>query len=156
MKRSEIGVMAVAAAFAAALIAAMLAWGVFFSNSIWTNGGSNLLGVVVGPSLAASIGVAAWTRWSIRCRATKPCIRRGEHPVAGTTKRVCEHHHTVRDHESVYAAYHVDGRLSWGESHNLYTATHASTSDRQSSTASPHDRDAGSVDRPQRTRARSA
>ena len=119
MKRNELGVFATGAIVAGAIIGAMLIWGTLFSNSIWTNGGSNLLGVIVGPSLAASIGVAAWTRWCTRCRATKPCIRRGEHPVAGTTKSVCEHHHTLRDHENVFRAYHDDSKLGWGESHNL-------------------------------------
>lgn len=119
MKRNEIGVLATGIMVAGAIVVAMLVWGTLFSNSIWTNGGSNLLGVIVGPSLAASIGVAAWTRWSSRCRATKPCIRRGEHPVAGTTKKVCEHHHTLDFHKSVYAAYHTDGMLGWGESHHL-------------------------------------
>jgi hypothetical protein len=121
MKRNELGVLATGAMVAGAIIVAMLVWGTLFSNSIWTNGGSNLLGVIVGPSLAASIGVAAWTRWSSRCRATKPCIRRGEHPVAGTTKKVCEHHHTLDFHKRVYAEYHVDGMLGWGESHHLET-----------------------------------
>lgn len=119
MKRNEIGVVAASVLVAAAIIVAMLIWGTLFSSSIWTNGGSNLLGVIIGPSLAASIGVAAWTRWSIRCRATKPCIRRGEHPVAGTTKRVCEHHHTLADHESVYRQFHDESKLDWGESHHL-------------------------------------
>jgi len=123
MKRNEIGVVGAGAVVAGAIIAAMLAWGTLFSNSIWTNGGSNLLGVIVGPSLAASIGVATWTRWSTRCRATKPCIRRGEHPVSGTTKKVCEHHHTLRNHENVYAAYHQEGKLGWGESHSLGAKT---------------------------------
>jgi hypothetical protein len=119
MKRNEIGVAVAAGIVAVAIIAAMLVWGTLFSNSIWTNGGSNLLGILVGPSLIASIAVAAWTRWSTRCRATKPCIRRGEHPVTGTTKKVCEHHHTLAYHESVYAVFHEEGKLGWGESHGL-------------------------------------
>jgi hypothetical protein len=119
MKRNEIGVAIAAGIVAAVIIVAMLLWGTLFSNSIWTNGGSNLLGVIVGPSLAVSIGVAAWARWNGRCRATPLCIRHGEHPVAGTTKKVCEHHHSVRYHELVYAAHHIEGKLGWGESHNL-------------------------------------
>ena len=119
MKRNEIGVVAASVLVATAIIVAMLIWGTVFSNSIWTNGGSNLLGVIIGPSLAASIGVAAWTRWSTRCRATKECLRRGEHPVAGTTKKVCEHHHTLADHEHVYRLFHDASKLDWGESHHL-------------------------------------
>lgn len=51
MKRNEIGVTAAAAIVAGAIIAAMLIWGTLFSNSIWTNGGSNLLGVIVARGL---------------------------------------------------------------------------------------------------------
>jgi hypothetical protein len=119
MKRNEIGVVTTGVIVGLAITAAMLVWGTLFSNSIWTNGGSNLLGVIVGPSLVASIAVGTWTRWSTRCRATKPCIRRGEHPVTGTTKRVCEYHHTLKDHENVFKAFHEEGKLGWGESHHL-------------------------------------
>jgi ABC-type nickel/cobalt efflux system permease component RcnA len=119
VKRNEIGVVAASVLVATAIIVAMLIWGTVFSNSIWTNGGSNLLGVIIGPSLAVSIGVAAWTRWSTRCRATRKCLRRGEHPVAGTTKKVCEHHHTLTAHEHVYRLFHDDTKLDWGESHHL-------------------------------------
>jgi hypothetical protein len=119
MKHNEIGIAVAVGIVSASIIGAMLLWGTSFSNSIWTNGGSNLLGVIIGPSLAASIGVAAWGRWHGRCRATIPCIRRGEHPVAGTTEKVCRHHHTIHYHEVVHAAHHVEGMLGWGESHHL-------------------------------------
>jgi hypothetical protein len=119
VKRSEIGVVVIGVAIAAGLIATIAVWADVFASSAYSNGGSNLLGIIGTVPLIAALAVAAWTRWHRTC-AVPYCLRTGEHPVDGTLQKVCTHHHTAEHHELVYALHHeahvASGRLDFGES----------------------------------------
>jgi hypothetical protein len=121
-KRSEIGAVVIGILIAAALLAAILIWADVFANSRYSNGGSNLLGIIGTVPLIAALAVASWARWHRTC-AVPYCLRLGEHPVKGTLEKVCTHHHTREDHERVYGLHHENhvrsGRLEFGESHQL-------------------------------------
>ena len=105
---------------AVGLLVAIVVWAGVFANSPYSNGGSNLLGIIGTVPLIAAIAVAAWTRWHRTC-AVPYCLRSGEHPVTGTLQKVCDHHHTVAHHELVFELHHAEhvasGRLDFGESH---------------------------------------
>jgi len=118
MKRSERGALIVAALLYGGLTLLILRWSGTFANSPYSKGGSNLLGIILAPPAITALAITAWVRWSRQCRATRWCLRLGEHPVAGTTKKVCEHHHTLKDHRHVYDLHHIEGKLGWGESHD--------------------------------------
>ena len=120
MKRSEIGAVLIGLAIAVGLTATIAIWADVFANSRYSNGGSNLLGIIGTVPLIAALAVAAWTRWHRTC-AVPYCLRTGEHPVDGTLQKVCNHHHTLEHHEKVYALHHEEhvasGRLDFGQSH---------------------------------------
>jgi ABC-type nickel/cobalt efflux system permease component RcnA len=118
--RREIGTVLIGVAIAVALGIAIALWADVLANSRYSNGGSNLLGIVGTVPLIAALAVAAWTRWHRTC-AVRYCLRSGEHPVAGTLQKVCSHHHTKEHHERVYDRHHAEhvasGRLDFGQSH---------------------------------------
>lgn len=118
-KRFAILVLMVAAAFAAVLATGLadtlggLAW---FSN------GSNLIQWISGPATLAAVATALWMRWHRTC-AVPYCLRFGEHPVDGTLRKVCTHHHSRDHHLRVFdlhgEAHLLEGKLGWGESHTV-------------------------------------
>ena len=99
MKKNEIGAVAIGVAIGVGLIATIWAWADVFASSKYSNGGSNLLGIIATVPLIAALAVAAWTRWHRTC-AVPYCLRTGEHPVEGTLRRsatitTAEHHELV-------------------------------------------------------------
>lgn len=60
--------------------------------------------------------------WHNTCKATPYCWRKGVHPVEGTAVHVCTKHHTLHDHEAVFAAHDRTGddndKLYHGQSHD--------------------------------------
>jgi hypothetical protein len=120
VKRNEIGAVLIGIAIAAGLAIAIGVWHRIFASSDYSNGGSNILGIIGTVPLIAALAVAAWTRWHRTC-AVPYCLRTGEHPVEGTLQKVCSHHHTVEHHKLVYDLHHeahvASGRLGFGESH---------------------------------------
>jgi hypothetical protein len=125
MKRNEVGAVLIGIAIAIGLAVAIFAWHRVFASSDYSNGGSNILGIIGTVPLIAALAVAAWARWHRTC-AVPYCLRTGEHPVKGTLQKVCNHHHTVEHHELVYELHHeahvASGRLDFGESHGKSTA----------------------------------
>jgi hypothetical protein len=107
-------------AIAIGLAITIIVWAHVFASSQYSNGGSNLLGIIGTVPLIAALAVAAWTRWHRTC-AVPYCLRTGQHPVDGTLEKVCNHHHTLKHHELVYDLHHdvhvASGRLDFGESH---------------------------------------
>jgi len=87
----------------------------------WFGNGSNLIQWISGPGtfIAVVAGIAAYLNRT--CAASPFCLRHGEHPVAGTLKKVCTHHHTLEHHEAIHRrharAHTASGRLNRGESH---------------------------------------
>jgi hypothetical protein len=120
VKRNEIGAMVIGIAIAIGLAIAIAVWHRVFASSDYSNGGSNILGIIGTVPLIAALAVAAWTRWHRTC-AVPYCLRTGEHPVEGTLEKVCNHHHTVEHHRRVFDLHHeahvASGRLDFGESH---------------------------------------
>ena len=120
VKRNEAGAVGFGIAIAIALVVVIAVWAHVFANSQYSNGGSNLLGIVGTVPLIAALAVAAWARWHRTC-AVPYCLRTGEHPVDGTLQKVCGHHHTLTHHELIYDLYHeahvASGRLDRGQSH---------------------------------------
>ena len=120
MKRGEVGAVLVAALVAGALglVLALFADGLA-SSSVF-NAGANLIQYTSGPATIGAVAMAAWLRWNRRC-GVPWCVRVGEHPVDGTLRKVCVHHHTLEHHELVHdlegEAHRLAGRLGWGESH---------------------------------------
>jgi hypothetical protein len=125
VKRSEIGAVLIGVAIAIGLAIAIFAWHRAFASSDYSNGGSNILGIIGTVPLIAALAVAAWARWHRTC-AVPYCLRTGEHPVDGTLQKVCNHHHTVKHHELVYDLHHdahvASGRLDFGQSHTRRSA----------------------------------
>ena len=125
MKRSELGTILIGVAIALALAVAIGVWAHVFASSDYSNGASNLLGIVGTVPLIAALAVAAWARWHRTC-AVPYCLRLGEHPVRGTLQKVCNHHHTRRHHELIYELHHAEhvasGRLDFGQSHDRENA----------------------------------
>ncbi len=121
MKRGELGTLLIGFAIAVALVVAIGVWAHVLAGSDYSNGGSNLLGIIGTVPLIAALAVAAWTRWHRTC-AVPYCLRTGEHPVDGTLQKVCNHHHTLEHHNLVYDLHHAEhaasGRLDVGQSHN--------------------------------------
>ncbi len=121
-KRNEIGAFVIGTLIAVGLLVTILIWAGVFANSRYSNGGSNLLGIIGTVPLIAALAVAAWARWHRTC-AIPYCLRLGEHPVRGTLEKVCMYHHTRQHHERVYRLHHEiharSGRLEFGESHQL-------------------------------------
>lgn len=115
MKRGELGAALFAVLFGAGAVAAILVSARFFATNVYATGISTFLGLLSGPSLLIAVGVAAWSRWACSCQVAW-CLRRGEHPVAGTTVKVCCKHHTREVHEDLAEACQVPGQLGWGES----------------------------------------
>lgn len=121
MKREEAGLTVVVAIVLAIFIA------IIFTNAVvwlvdehWFGDGSDVIQwASLPPTFAVIIGYL-WHRWHNRC-GTVGCVRQGEHPVAGTTKKVCTHHHTREHHELVHALHHVEGRFGWGDTHTKGT-----------------------------------
>ena len=90
------------------------------STNVYVNGTSNVLGLLSAPSLLAALALGGWVRWHRTCKVPY-CLRLGEHPVKGTTAKVCSHHHTLEHHRLVHDHNQVEGRLGWGESHDRPT-----------------------------------
>jgi hypothetical protein len=120
VKRNEIGAVLIGIAIAIGLAITIAVWHRVFASSDYSNGGSNILGIISTVPLIAALAVAAWTRWHRTC-AVAYCLRTGEHPVEGTLEKVCNHHHTVEHHERVFDLHHeahvASGRLDFGQSH---------------------------------------
>jgi hypothetical protein len=135
-KRNEFGVIFIGIAIGVGLTIAIFVWAGVFANSQYSNGASNLLGIIGTVPLIAALSVAAWARWHRTC-AVPYCLRLGEHPVDGTLEKVCFHHHTREQHEKVYLRHHDEhvrsGRLGFGESHSL-AAPPAPATDQHEST----------------------
>jgi ABC-type nickel/cobalt efflux system permease component RcnA len=121
VKRGELGTLLIGLAIAVALVVAIGVWAHVLAGSDYSNGGSNLLGIIGTVPLIAALAVAAWTRWHRTC-AVPYCLRTGEHPVDGTLQKVCNHHHTLEHHNLVYDLHHAEhaasGRLDYGQSHD--------------------------------------
>jgi ABC-type nickel/cobalt efflux system permease component RcnA len=121
VKRGELGTLLIGLAIAVALVVAIGVWAHVLAGSDYSNGGSNLLGIIGTVPLIAALAVAAWTRWHRTC-AVPYCLRTGEHPVDGTLQKVCNHHHTLEHHNLVYDLHHAEhaasGRLDFGQSHD--------------------------------------
>ena len=117
MKGEEIGAAAFGFALACSMFLVIALAGGVLSGSTFFNSGANVIQWTSGPGLIAALAMGAWARWHGRC-AYGVCIRKGEHPVDGTVKKVCTHHHTVEHHRAVNALHHVAGKLAWGESHS--------------------------------------
>jgi hypothetical protein len=65
----------------------------------------------------ATIPLAFWAWYHLTCRIPW-CMRHGQHPVAGTSWKVCSRHHLKEHHDhlrSLHALLHPD-RLHHGES----------------------------------------
>jgi len=121
VKRNEIGAVLIGIAIAIGLAITIAVWHRVFASSDYSNGGSNILGIIGTVPLIAALAVAAWARWHRTC-AVPYCLRTGEHPVKGTLEKVCNRHHTVEHHEKVFELHHAahvaSGRLDFGESHS--------------------------------------
>jgi hypothetical protein len=87
----------------------------WLNGQAWFGASANLIQHLSGPATFAAVIVGGWAWWHGRC-ATPLCIRRGQHPVTGTTKKVCHHHHSHEHHLAVQAIHQIEGRLGWGES----------------------------------------
>jgi hypothetical protein len=126
VKRSELGVILIGVAIGVTLAIAIGIWADVLANSAYSSGASNLLGIIGTVPLIAALAVAAWARWHRTC-AIPWCLRFGEHPVDGTLRKVCTHHHTLTDHERVYDLHHAkhvaSGRLEFGQSHTKGRST---------------------------------
>ena len=85
----------------------------------WFSNGANVIQWVSGPATFGAI-IAFGYRYFVRRCAVPLCIRAGEHPVEGTLKNVCTHHHTTHDHRLVQRIYtdahRLSGKLGWDES----------------------------------------
>lgn len=115
----------IAVAVAAVIVAAVI---VVFTTGIlhWLagqetfNAGANVIQWTSGPATFAAVGVIVYQFFVRRC-AMPLCVRRGEHPVDGTLKKVCHQHHTLEHHLRVHdlfgAAHTASARLHWGQSH---------------------------------------
>lgn len=107
----------------AVVFAAVLATGLADSlNALsWFGSGANVIQWTSGIGVALAIATAVTMHLTRTCAASWRCFRRGEHPVAGTLEKVCDHHHTLQHHEAVHskhaAAHAASGRLDRGESH---------------------------------------
>ena len=116
MKQAEKGLVAFAAGFVTAVICVVVFAGSWLNSQPWFGALSNIIQIVSGPGTFAVVVGVLWARWHGRC-ATPGCLRRGEHPVDGTVRKVCTHHHTADHHLAVHALHAVEGRLGWGQSH---------------------------------------
>jgi hypothetical protein len=125
VKRDEIGATVLSALVVTAFVV-ILASGLadVLGGLGWFSNGSNVIQWISGPATLAAVATALWMRWSRTC-AVPYCLRFGEHPVAGTLKKVCTHHHTLHHHLVVHNLHHdahiAAGRLGWGESHGRST-----------------------------------
>jgi hypothetical protein len=121
VERNEVGAVLFGVAIAVTLAITIGVWADVFASSKYSNGGSNLLGIIGTVPLIAALAVAAWARWHRTC-AVPYCLRTGEHPVGGTLQKVCNHHHTLEHHQRVYDLHHAEhvasGRLDFGQSHD--------------------------------------
>jgi hypothetical protein len=118
VRRDEIGAVALGALITSAVLVCAIVAANFFTNDTYVNSASNVLGLLGAPGLLAALAMGAWLRWHRTCKVPY-CLRLGEHPVKGTTAKVCGRHRTVEHHRLVHGLEHVDGRLGWGESHDL-------------------------------------
>jgi ABC-type nickel/cobalt efflux system permease component RcnA len=128
VKRSELGAVFVGIAIAIAIAITVVVWGHVFASNDYSNGASNLLGIIGTVPLIAALAIAAWARWHRTC-AVRYCLRLGEHPVDGTLEKVCRHHHTLEHHERVFDRFHerhaASSRLNFGQSHGRANARRA-------------------------------
>jgi hypothetical protein len=125
VQRNETGAVLIGIAIVVALAVTIAVWAGVFANSPYSNGGSNLLGIIGTVPLVVALAVAGWARWHRTC-AVPYCLRTGEHPVDGTLQKVCNRHHTIKAHELVHDLHHAEhvasGRLDFGQSHNRGSA----------------------------------
>jgi len=140
LKRNEIGAFLIGLVVAVGLAVTVAVWAGVFANSPYSNGGSNLLGIIGIVPLIAALAMAAWASWHRTC-AVPYCLRLGEHPVEGTLEKVCRHHHTLKHHELVYdlrhTAHAASGRLDFGQSHsrsNVPSTAHEATREEEGKT----------------------
>ena len=117
MKRDELGAVFLGVFITALVLFCVLLAAHFFTNNVYVNGSSNVLGLLGAPGLLAALAMGGWLRWHRTCKVPW-CMRLGEHPVKKTTAKVCSHHHTLESHRLVHDLHQVEGRLGWGESHD--------------------------------------
>lgn len=124
MRGKELATVWIGIAIALLLTFVILLWAHALNSSDYVGGGSSLLGIIGTVPLIAALAVATWSRWHRSC-AVPYCLRTGEHPVDGTLKKVCTHHHTPEHHSLVYDLHHAEhvasGRLDFGQSHGKPT-----------------------------------
>ena len=101
------------AVMAAAVLLEVLAGG-WLNGQQWFSVGANIVQLISAPLTFGAIAGGVGWYWSRRC-ATPGCVRFGEHPVAGTTKKVCHGHHSSEQHRLIHAAHQVT--FGWGASH---------------------------------------
>jgi len=118
MRREEIGAAIFGFALACGMFLVAHLAGSSLSSSTFYNVGANEIQWVSGVGLIAGLSMAAWARWHNRC-GVNLCIRRGEHPVAGTVRKVCTHHHTREHHELVHALHWCENKFGWGDTHGV-------------------------------------
>lgn len=114
--------------FATTLTTGVAHW---LNGRSWYSDGANEIQWAGGIATFGGIAMLAWWYWSRRCGAPR-CVRIGEHPVDGTLRKVCRHHHTREHHELVHdlegEAHRLAGRLGWGESHGRVAREHSAVS----------------------------
>jgi hypothetical protein len=124
VNRNERGLVVLAVMLVIAVTVPLVLWADWFASNRFSNGASNWLGIVGGPSLLAALAAGLWVRIHRTCKVPW-CPRIGEHEVAGTTWKVCARHHVLEHHERLFRLHqklHPD-RLGHGESHTCSTDT---------------------------------
>lgn len=120
MKRNEGIVVAAVAVLVGGYFAAVVFASAWLNGQVWFGVSANLIQHVSGPATFAAVVTGFYAYWTRRC-AVPWCVRHGEHPVDGTLKKVCAHHHTHHHHELVHdlhgLEHRLSGRLGFGESH---------------------------------------
>ena len=116
MKRDEVGAVFLGVFITAVtvLICVLVAAHASSLNNVYVNSSSNVLGLLGAPGLLAALAMSGWLHWHRACKV--PCVHAyvGEHPVSGTTAKVCNHHHTLEHHRKVFDMHKVEGRLDTG------------------------------------------
>lgn len=124
MDKRERGLTVFAVAFFAAVALVVDFGQTWLNQQLWFGTASNVIQLISGPATLGAVISFVWMRWTGRC-ATPRCIRHGAHPVNGTLRKVCDHHHTRVFHElchDIHGEAHAEsGRLGFGESHDRAT-----------------------------------
>jgi len=119
VRRNEFGLLVAALVVVGVYSVLVVFASAWLNGQAWFGASSNLIQHMSGPATFAAVVVGGWAWWHGRC-ATPLCIRHGQHPVAGTTKKVCHRHHTHEHHAAVQVLHQIEGRLGWGESSDAH------------------------------------